>query len=323
MNPLVFIPQDIESEGKSYLKARDFDLKIGSSLNKNVLIEEAKNCDAILTRSNAMIDKDVIASAKNLKIIAKYGVGLDNIDINAASTHGIYVTNTPEANANVVAEHVMALMLALSKNLFVTDRELRIGHFDIRTELVSVDLEDKTLGLIGLGRIGNLVAQKAHHGFGMNVIGYDPYVENPIKEVHMVNEVDQLLEEADFVSLHLPLLDSTRGIIGEREFNLMKANSYFINASRGGVVVESDLIKILKNNTIAGAAVDVFETEPPETDNKLFELDNVIVTPHNAALSVEGAIRMAVHAAMQIDEFFNGKVPKWAVNGKDIVKHTS
>lgn len=320
MKPLVFIPQDIESEGKTYLIKKGFDLKIGSSLDKSILMNEVQDCDAILTRSNAMIDKDVIASAKNLKVIAKYGVGLDNIDIKAATERGIYVTNTPEANANVVAEHVMAFMLALAKNLFETDRELRIGNFDIRREVVSVDLEDKTLGIIGLGRIGNLVAQKANHGFGMNVIGYDPYVTKPITEIEKVTELKTLFEKSDFISLHLPLTDSTRGIIGEKEFNWMKPTAYFLNASRGGVVKEADLISALKNNTIAGAAVDVFEIEPPEIDNELFTLDNVIVTPHSAALSVEGAMRMAVHAAMQVNEVFEGQVPKWAVNAKEIVK---
>lgn len=310
----VYIPQDIEEEGKQYLLERGYELKIGSSLKEEVLIQEIEDCDAVLTRSNAMINENVIDAGKKVKVIAKYGVGLDNIDIESATKRGIYVTNTPEANANVVAEHVMAFILALSKNLIPMDKELRKGNFAFRSELFSVDLEDKVLGIIGLGRIGNLVAKKAHHGFGMKVIGYDPFVTSTIQEIEKVNEMEQLLRKSDFISLHLPLNEATKGSIGSKEIAQMKPSAFFINCARGGVVNESDLAVALKNRTIAGAGIDVFETEPPEKTNPLFELDNVIVTPHSAALSKEGCTRMSVHAAMQIDQVLNGEKPKWAVN---------
>src|SRR5690625_263653 len=154
MNRLVYIPQDIEEEGKRHLLERGYNLKIGTSIDEKTLIEEVKDCDAILTRSNAMINETVINAAENVKIISKYGVGLDNIDVEAATKRGIYVTNTPEANANAVSEYVMAIILSLSKKLKEMDKELRKGNFSIRNHLFSEDLEDKVLGIIGVGRIG-------------------------------------------------------------------------------------------------------------------------------------------------------------------------
>lgn len=314
MSFLVYIPQDIEEEGKQYLSEKGYEYIIGSDLSESTLKKEVAECDAILTRSNAMINDSVINAGKKLKVIAKYGVGLDNIDIEAATKRGIYVTNTPEANANVVAEHVMALMLALSKNLMSMDRELRKGNFSYRTERFSVDLENKTLGIIGLGRIGRLVAKKAYHGFDMKIIGFDPYMSSTIPEIEKVEDLDRLFRISDFISLHLPLTEATKGVIGSEQFELMKPSAYFINAARGGVVNESDLANILKQGKLAGAGIDVFEQEPPDKNNPLFELDNVILTPHSAALSKEGAGRMSLHAAMQVDQVLKGEKPKWAVN---------
>lgn len=314
MGFLVYIPQDIEEEGKRFLTKKGYEYKIGTDLSQETLIRDVEDCDAILTRSNAMITEKVIQAGKQLKVIAKYGVGLDNIDIDAATKRGIYVTNTPEANANVVAEHVLAFMLALSKNLLPMDEELRKGNFAFRREMFSVDLEKKTLGIIGLGRIGRLVAKKARHGFDMSVIGYDPYLSSSVPDIELVDNLDQILKESDFISLHLPLSESTKGIIGTREFTLMKSSAYFINAARGGVVNESDLAQALKRGEISGAGIDVFEQEPPDKDNPLFDLENVIVTPHSAALSKEGAGRMSLHAAIQVDQVLSGEKPKWAVN---------
>ncbi|MGE1165150.1 hydroxyacid dehydrogenase [Peribacillus simplex] len=315
MSHLVYIPQDIEKEGKSYLVEKGYKIKVGTDLAQEVLMEEIKDCNAVLTRSAAIINKEVIQAAENLKVIAKYGVGLDNIDIEAASERGIYVTNTPEANANAVAEHVMALILSLSKNLSMADRELRSGNFAIRNKLFGMDLEGKTLGIIGLGRIGSILAKKASKGFDMKVIGYDPYVEaSPNQELEIATDLEWVFRNSDVISLHLPLTKTTKGIIGSLQFSWMKSSAFFVNASRGGVVKESDLVDALQAGEIAGAGIDVFEVEPPDEWNPLFKLDNVIVTPHNAALTNEGSIRMAVHAAMQVDQVLTGVKPNWAVN---------
>lgn len=320
MSFLVYIPQDIEDEGKRYLSEKGYDYKIGTDISEDSLMKEVVDCDAILTRSNAMINKNVINAARKLKVIAKYGVGLDNIDIEEATKRGIYVTNTPEANANVVAEHVMAFILALSKNILPMDKELRKGNFAYRSKRFSVDLEHKTLGIIGLGRIGRLVAKKAYYGFDMKVIGFDPYIRSSVSDIEKVDNIDRIFTDSDFISLHLPLTEETKGVIGKREFSMMKPSAYFVNAARGGVVNEGDLIEALKQEKIAGAGIDVFEQEPPKRNNPLFSLENVIITPHSAALSIEGAQRMSLHAAMQVDQVLSGEKPKWAVNEREFIK---
>lgn len=314
MKKTVYIPLDIEKEGKDYLTQKGYKIKIASNIKKETLIQEVKECEAILTRSNALIDADVIHAAKKLKIISKYGVGLNNIDVDTATTRGVYVTNTPEANANVVAEHTMALMLNLSKKIMIMDQELRKGNFDIRSVVYSEDLEGKTLGIVGLGRIGRLVAQKASNGFNMNVLGYDPYEERFPPKIKRIHSLEEILQASDIVTLHLPLLKSTKHIISTKEFQLMKNDAYFINTSRGGTVDEQALVEALNNNEIAGAGIDVFESEPPDTNSELFTLKNIIVTPHSAALSKQGAVKMAVHAAMQIDQVLQGQKPTWPVN---------
>lgn len=315
MSYLVYIPQDIEQEGKDYLLERGYNLRIGSDLSQETLMKEVRDCDAVLTRSIAVISEAVIQTGKNLKVIAKYGVGLDNINVKAATERGIYVTNTPQANANAVAEHVMAFILSLSKQLIVADKELRGGNYGARHQLFSMDLEGKTLGIIGLGRIGTLLAQKAARGFGMKVIGYDPYLTTSRSDdLETVTDLEWLFRNADVVSLHLPLSESTKGTIGSREFSWMKTSAYFVNASRGGIVKEDDLVEALKTGEIAGAGIDVFEVEPPDPSNPLFQLDNVIVSPHSAALTKEASVRMAVHAAMQVDQVLRGEKPDWAVN---------
>lgn len=314
MNKKVFIPLDIEEEGKKYLLERGYELKIARNVKKETLIEDIQDCDAMLTRSNATIDADVLDAGKKLKIVSKYGVGLNNIDVEHATSLGIQVTNTPEANANVVAEHVLAMMLTLSKKLMLMDRETRRGNFDIRSKVYSDDLERKVLGIVGLGRIGQLVAQKAFHGFDMKVVGYDPYIKGELSNIDLIDSLEQLLRESDFISLHLPLLPATKHIISTEQFEMMKDSAYLINASRGGTVDEAALAEAIRANKIAGAGIDVFEDEPPTNDNELFTLDKVVLTPHSAALSKDGSLRMAVHAAIQVDQVLKGEKPSWPVN---------
>ncbi|MBP1931922.1 hydroxyacid dehydrogenase [Ammoniphilus resinae] len=314
MKKVIYIPQDIIDDAKDFLIQRGYLLKFGTGMDQATLIAEAEECDAILVRT-AEISEQVITAAKQLKIIAKHGVGLDNIDVQAATARGITVTNAPLANANSVAEHVMALILGLSKNLRATDQELRKGNFEIRNQLIGMDLEGKILGIAGLGRIGRLVAKKASAGFGMKVIGYDPYMKSSFpSEVEKVDHWEQLFRASDIVSLHLPLSKETKGIVGWQEFSWMKPSALFINASRGEVVREEDLVEALRSGQIKGAGLDVFEVEPPLDDNPLFALENVLVTPHNAALTEQGRRKMAFHAAMEIDRVLSGEQPEWPVN---------
>jgi D-3-phosphoglycerate dehydrogenase len=311
----VLIPQDIVEEGKQYLIERGYEIKMGSGISVEILKKEVEDCDAILART-ALFPAEVIRAGRKLKVIARHGVGVDNIDVDTATELGIYVTNAPLSNANSVAEHVVGLMISLARNMRRCDMELREGNFEIRNQVEGLDLEGKTLGLIGIGRIGSRVAKKAVLGLEMKVIGYDPYVtqDSVIAEVELVSDREYVFRTADFFSVHVPSTRQTKGSIGKKEFELMKPTAYLINTARGDIVSEAELIEALKERKIAGAALDVFEQEPPAKNNPLFGFNNVILTPHNAAHTKEARIRMAVHAAIGIDEVLSGKSPAWSVN---------
>jgi len=315
----VLIPQDISQVGKDYLLERGYEIKMGSGITEKELMKDVEDCDAILART-ASFTANVIKSGKKLKVIGRHGVGFDNVDIKVAEELGIWVTNAPESNANSVAEHTLGLIIACARNLVRADTAFRNGDFEIRNKLNGSDLEGKTLGLLGVGRIGTMVAKKAAFGLGMKVIGYDPFLtqENVIPEIELSSKWEYVLENADFISAHMPVTASTKGIIGKKEFKMMKSTAYFINCARGEVVSEAELIEALQTNEIAGAGLDVFAEEPPAKDNPLFQLENVILSPHNAALTKEATIRMALHAAMGIDEVLSGKKPKWPVNNPKI-----
>ncbi len=315
----VLIPQDIAEEGKQYLTERGYQIKMGSGISVDIIKKEVEDCDAILART-ALFPAEVIRAGRKLKVIARHGVGVDNIDVDTATKLGIYVTNSPLSNANSVAEHVIGLMIALARNMIRCDREFREGNFEIRDQLDGVDLEGKILGLIGIGRIGSRVAQKAAFGLEMKVIGYDPYVtqNSVIPEIELVGDREYVFKTADFISLHVTSTRQTKGSVGKREFELMKPAAYLINTARGDIINEAELIEALKERNIAGAALDVFEQEPPVKNNPLFGFNNVILTPHNAALTKEARIRMAMHAAIGIDEVLSGKSPTWSVNNPTI-----
>lgn len=311
----VLIPQDITDAGKRYLKDNDCEIILGSAFDPATIAQEAVDCDAILART-AKFPKEVIAAAPKLKVIARHGIGVDNIDVQYCTDSGIYVTYAPFSNVNSVAEHTVFLMLCCARNAMVIDEAFRSGNFEVRNKVKGMDLEGKTLGLIGLGRIGQMVARKASLGFGMKVIGYDPYVkpENAPESVTIVGTKEEVFAQSDFVSLHTPATPETRKSIGMVQFRLMKKGAFLINASRGEVVNEAELIEALEQGVIRGAGVDVFEQEPPAADNPLLHMRNVIPTPHNAALTQESMDRMGLHAAMGIIDVLNGRKPAWAVN---------
>jgi len=311
----ILITEEIVEIGMQYLDEQGYEVKMASGSEKNILIDEVRDCDAILVRT-AKIGREILEAGENLKVVAKHGVGLDNIDVEAATSLGIVVTNCPFSNKNSVAEHTIGLLLDLAKNTLIVDKGLRNGFYGIRDKVNGVELDGKVLGLIGLGSIGSLVAKKAYRGFDMKVVAYDPFVkqEDVINEVELIDNWDSVFESADFISLHLPSTESTKGIIGAREFSLMKESAFFINAARGEVVDEKALVEALKKGLIAGAGLDVFDKEPPKKDNPIFEIGNVVVTPHCAALTKEARERMALHAAMGIDEVLSGKIVSWAVN---------
>lgn len=255
----------------------------------------------------------------NIKIIAKHGVGVDNIDLDAATEFGIPVTITPNANAVSVAELTMTFIFALSKKLVELHRTLYEKRQFVSS--IGVELLGKTLGIVGFGSIGKEVAKRALC-LGMHVLVHDPYVEaNVLKEFGAEGvELDELLKRSDFVSLHVPLNERTRHLIDREKLSLMKKTAYLINTARGDVVDENALVEALKSGQIAGAALDVFDPEPLPPDSPLFDCPNLIMTPHVGAHTYEAILRMNMMAAESIIDFFNGRVPKHVVNNKVIEK---
>jgi len=310
----ILIPQDVSEAGKRYLRDRGYEIKMGSGISVQTLQDEVGDCHGILART-ARYPAEVLRAGTHLKVIGRHGVGVDNIDVEAATELGIYVTNAPESNAGSVAEHTIGLIIAAARHFVQCDAALRYGNFEIRNQLFGNDIEGKVLGLIGVGRVGRLVARKAARGLSMKVIGYDPFIDPAlVPEVEFTESIENVLKNADFVSLHLPVNDTTMGLIDKIRLLKMKPSAYLINVARGGIVRENDLIEILSEKRIAGAALDVFAEEPPSPSNPLLKLDNVTVTPHNAALTRECMDRMAVHAAQGIDEVLAGRTPTWPVN---------
>ena len=311
----VLIPQDIVEEGKDWLRARGYEIKMGSGATAEAIAADVVDCDAILART-APFPARVLDAGKKLRVIGRHGIGVDNIDVARATELGIWVTNTPDANADSVAEYSLGCIIALARNFVRSDRETRAGNWEIRNRMTGSDLEGKVLGIVGLGRIGRRLAKKAALGLEMKVIGYDPYLKPGAFPEHVTPAASReaLFASSDFVSLHLPGGAGNKGAVGCKEFALMKKTAFLVNASRGDVVNEAELAAALKNGDIAGAALDVFAQEPPENNNPLFALDNVLLTPHNAALTREAMLRMALGAAQGIDEVLTGKRPAWPVN---------
>lgn len=311
----VLIPQDIPAEGKQLLEQMGCTVKMGRGHTEQDIIADIADCEAVVTRT-APYTRAVLEAGKKLKIISRYGVGVDNIDLKAADELGIWVANTPQANSATVAEHAIAMMMACAIDLVNACVETRNGNFAYRNQVMGTDLGGKTLGIVGVGKIGAHMAKIASAGFGMRVIGYDPYVaaDKAPAGVTMVKEWDAVFRDADFVSVHLPLTDKTRRAIGAREFGLMRKTAYFINCARGEVVAEQDLVAALRAGRIAGAALDVFDKEPPDADNPLFSMKNVVVTPHDASFTRESFARMGEHMAKNIQDVMSGNRPTWPVN---------
>lgn len=307
--------EEIASEALELLKKENYELVIPNNGNAMEEEKELQECEAILVRG-ATINKEMIDSFPNLKIIARSGVGTDNIDIHAASEKGAAVTNVPDANFTSVAEHVIGLVIALSRQIVKSDKALRQGHFNARHTYMGSELHGKTIGIVGIGRIGQLVAKKCMYGLDMKVITFDPYANrSEIDEnIQFVDSVEDIYSKSDFISLHLPYIPKLHHFINEESFKKMKSSTYFINCARGRLVDEAALVKAIQNGEIAGAGIDVFEDEPPKEDNALWPLENVIVTPHMGASTKESLTLMSIGAAKEIVNVLSGKEPKNAMN---------
>lgn len=281
------------------------------------ILEEYHEADAAIRNEDVIacinrlhgIDAGWMDQYPNLKIIAYHGVGYDAIDLNAAKERGIAVTITPGQNALAVAEHTVALMIALSKQLVSTANDYRQDGFSCKYQHAFTELSGKTLGLIGLGNIGFRVANMARNGFNMNVIAYDPFLKSCPEGVTVLNDRMEVFRRADYISLHLNLNRDTYKSIGRAEFEAMKDSACFINVSRGAMVKEDELIEALKNGVIAGAALDVTDPEECEAPNPLMHMSNVILTPHVAGSSREALERVANMCIENIETYLSGGEP--------------
>ncbi|MCP4689558.1 MAG: phosphoglycerate dehydrogenase [Desulfobacterales bacterium] len=297
------------------LKSQDLEIMDmrGSGIEDAKFVKALETADALLCGNDLIINDDLLAKAPNVKVIAKMGAGLDTVDIDSASRHGAVVFHTPGVNNHAVADHAFALILSLARKIVYCDQSLRNRRWE-HTKIMGVEIWQKTLGLIGLGAIGRNVALRAK-GFQMKVVAYDPYWPEDFAREHDIQrvEVEELLAMSDIVSLHTPLTKENKGMINRRTLGLMKPSALLINTSRGGIIVEADLIDALKNRVIAGAGLDVFEQEPP-TDSELFHMDNVVITPHTAAFTHEAMKNMDAGVVDQLIEFFGKNKPRHTVN---------
>jgi D-3-phosphoglycerate dehydrogenase len=299
----VLVSDPLSKKGLEILdKAKDikYDLKPGLSLEE--LKKIIPEYDAIVIRSETKLKAEIIEAADRLKVIGRAGIGLDNVDLRAATKKGIVVMNTPQENAIAAAEHTIAMMLSISRKIPQATATMRAGKWEKR-KFVGVELYSKTLGLIGIGVIGTIVADRAR-GLKMKVIGYDPYLSKEVAEKKGVELVsmDELLNKSDFISVHTPLTDETRNLIDKNSFRKMRNGVILINCARGGIVNEKDLYEAIKEGKVAGAALDVFEKEPA-IGNPLLELEEVIGTPHLGASTGEAQENVSIAIAQQIVDY--------------------
>ena len=291
----------VDQKGLSFLKENEFKVIEIENFEIQNLKEQLKDVDGILLRTTKL-DKEILQHCDNLKIISRHGVGYDNVDLDFLNENKIALCITSTSNAVSVAEHVLSFFIYLTKNLSLSDSLVKEGNFEKRSQLPNFfELYKKKVLIIGFGRIGKEVAKRCL-GFDMEVYVYDPFLDNEIiiRNQCIPIEKNQGLAIADFITIHLPLNGDTKNFISQTELNLMKKNSILVNTSRGGIVNENDLCIALESKKIQGAGMDVFVSEPPESNHPFFKLDNILLTPHNAALTLECRERMSLEASQNI-----------------------
>ena len=296
----------VDPKGLSFLIENEFKVIEIESFEIQNLKEQLKDVDGILLRTTKL-DKEILEHCDNLKIISRHGVGYDNVDLDFLNENKIALCITSTSNAVSVAEHVLSFFIYLTKNLSLSDSLVKEGNFEKRSQLPNFfELYKKKVLIIGFGRIGKEVAKRCL-GFDMEVYVYDPFLDNEIiiRNQCIPIEKNQGLAIADFITIHLPLNGDTKNFISQTELNLMRKNSILVNTSRGGIVNENDLCIALESKKIQGAGMDVFVSEPPESNHPFFKLDNILLTPHNAALTLECRERMSLEASQNIVFFLN------------------
>jgi D-3-phosphoglycerate dehydrogenase len=323
--PLVLLtePYVEVTDAKPLERLKEYaEVRVARGTSEEVLAQEVKDATALIVRL-AKITRRIIESGKALRVISRTGVGVDNIDVDAATERGIFVCNIPTGvNSDAVAEHTFCLILALAKNLIEADSRFRAEGWAIRDQLWvrNIDLYGKVIGIIGLGAIGSRVARIAR-AFGMTVLAYDPYISAEKAEsvgARLV-DLDTLLRESDFVTIHCPLTKETENLIDEKRIRLMKRTAFLINCARGPIVKESALVEALEKNMIAGAALDVFAVEPVRPDNPLLKLKNVIVTPHIAGMTYDVRVKSMEILVNDVIRVLKGEIPENLVN-REVLK---
>jgi len=311
-NPIVLIAEELSPATVKAL-GPDFEIRNCDGANREELFKSIVDADAILVRSATKLDSEALSHAKKLRIIARAGVGLDNVDVAAATTQGIMVVNAPTSNITSAAELAVSLLLASARNIVPANIALKKGEWK-RSKFTGIELSEKTIGIVGFGRIGVLVAQRLA-GFGVHLIAYDPFVQPAKAATHNVKMVslDELLEQSDFITVHLPKTPETAGLIGEEALKKVKPTVRIINASRGGIVNEQALFTALKEGRVAGAGIDVYDSEPC-TDSPLFTLDQVVSTPHLGASTDEAQEKAGIAVAKSVRLALSGELVPDAVN---------
>jgi D-3-phosphoglycerate dehydrogenase len=310
----ILVADDVSESGLEPLRVAGFEVEKRVGLGPEELREAVRDCEGLVVRSETKVTAALMDAAERLRVVGRAGVGVDNIDVAGATARGIVVMNAPDGNTITTAEHTLALLIALARRVPQANASLRAGRWE-RKRFIGVELQGKTLGIIGLGRIGRTVAARAR-GFGMNILAYDPFIApGQARDLELeVASLDELFARADFITVHTPLTNETRGLIGAQAFSKMKRGVRIINCARGGLVDERALLSAIKEGTVAGAALDVFEQEPPAPDDPLLALEEVIATPHLGASTKEAQEGVAVTVAEQMRDYLLTGALRGAVN---------
>lgn len=309
----ILLYEDMHQAGKDVL-ADVAVMVMASSLDEDALLDQVKDVDAIIIRANGAVSARLMDAAPKLKVVGRHGVGVEAIDLQAAKQRGIVVCNTPDANLESVAEQAVGFMITLSKQILRADSAARQGRWNVRYEYIGQELLGRTLGLVGMGRIGSRVAEICHLAFNMPVLYYDvvsyPALEESLKAERV--SLEEVLKASDYVSVHVPLLPTTRGMIGKEQLAMMKSGAILINTARGAIVDEAALLEALQSGHLTGAGLDVFAVEPASEENPLFQLDNVVITPHMAA-HTDDALKAMSMVAQDIVRVLDGQEPVYRV----------
>ncbi len=313
--PRILICDKLEAQGIQLLQQAGFELDLRTGLKGDELAAAIQAADGVIVRSGTRITADLLREPGKLRTVVRAGVGVDNIDVAAATRQGIVVMNTPGGNTVSTAEHTITMLMAMSRHVAAADASLRAGKWE-RTKFVGAQLAGKTLGIVGLGRIGREVARRAT-GLDMRIVGFDPFMA-PDKAAQLgieaVADLDLLLPRCDYVTVHTPLTDETRHLLDARRLALLKKGARVLNCARGGIIEEAALVQALESGHLAGAALDVFVDEPPPADHPLLRLPNVVATPHLGASTVEAQVSVAQEAAQLMIDFLTKGIVQFAVN---------